>query len=1157
MLKNRAIFAKDPTTYKLPNDGVSAVGNPTTLEEWNVLAYELSNFVCQGEYEHGLQLILTTFLDNRDKSKQPAAWVSGFYGSGKSHFVRVLEHLWKNTELPQGGNARALATSLSQDIRDSLTELSIAGNREGGLWAAAGALSTGSVKSVRLALLGIILKSANLPEQYAPARFVVWLAQQGYYRDVKATVERKGSSLEHELKHMYMSSMLAESLLEVDPQFASNTTEARSFLKAQYPPKEDISENELLDMIADVLALQSKTPGKLPCTLLIFDELQQYLGDDNQKTVQLQTIVEACSARFENKLLFLATGQADMLADAQLQKLHGRFTVRISLSDNDVQQVVREVVLSKQPVYETEVREILKEASGEIRRQLAGSKIAPEERDQEHLVADYPLLPTRSRFWERLLRSINSLGLAGQLRTQLRITYEAIRHVADAPLGTVVAGDFIYNQLKSEMLQSGVLLRDIATVIEQVNDGTADGLLSSRLCATIFLLSKLETSGDLASGLTATVETLADLLVEDIRDINANTRLRQAIPPLLQRLVDSGRVMHIGDEYRLQTREGSEWEQDFQRRRTNIANNLARVADERAEAFESAVRKTLKIPRLTQGASKTPRDYELHFDSRIPPAISGKVPVWVRDGWSVTARNVLDEARSAGVDSPIVFLFLPKQDVDALKQAISEYLAAKETLETHQSPATDAAKEAENAMKSRCQSFLRKRDALINEIVNHAQVYQGGGNEVTQGSLVESVKKAIEDSLVRLFPKFALADHGSWETVVRRCTQGGADPLAVVGYSGAVNDHAASREMLPFIGGSGKKGSEIRKYCEGAPYGWPRDAVDGILLSLLGEHFVRAARNGDPVALKDLNQQQLGQVDFFLENISLGKQQIIGVRGLLTKLGMPPKNNNEAELISQALHMLIDLAKRAGGDAPLPARPSTEALNQLQMAGGNDQFLKVYQERDELQKNFSAWTAIHQKIELRAPRWQELTRLFFHASSLPVFTEVEPQRHAILQNRSILVEPDPVLPLLNKVAATLRQALLDKHRRLVAAQEQESKVLEHLSEWQSLSEAKRQSLLRQAGLGPVENLVFSTNEELLATLDATPLANWEDKIAALKGRVQTVREEAAKYLLPKESFEKVIPAAATIRTLAETEAYLNTLRAAIVEHIEAGHTVII
>ena len=87
MLKNRDIFLKDPTTYVLPNNGVAQVINPATNEEWKVLRYELAQFVCEGEYQRGLQLILATYLNNINETKQPAIWVSGFYGSGKSHFV--------------------------------------------------------------------------------------------------------------------------------------------------------------------------------------------------------------------------------------------------------------------------------------------------------------------------------------------------------------------------------------------------------------------------------------------------------------------------------------------------------------------------------------------------------------------------------------------------------------------------------------------------------------------------------------------------------------------------------------------------------------------------------------------------------------------------------------------------------------------------------------------------------------------------------------------------------------------------------------------------------------------------------------------------------------------------------------------------------------
>src|SRR5215218_8778394 len=102
MTTNREVFVTDPTTNPLPNDGVANVGRPQTSEEWHVLEWELRNFVCTGEYERGLERVLSTFLAHLDRDKQPAVWVSGFYGSGKSHFARVLEHLWADQPLPSG-----------------------------------------------------------------------------------------------------------------------------------------------------------------------------------------------------------------------------------------------------------------------------------------------------------------------------------------------------------------------------------------------------------------------------------------------------------------------------------------------------------------------------------------------------------------------------------------------------------------------------------------------------------------------------------------------------------------------------------------------------------------------------------------------------------------------------------------------------------------------------------------------------------------------------------------------------------------------------------------------------------------------------------------------------------------------------------------------
>src|SRR5260370_15443347 len=163
-----------------------------------------------------------------------------------------------------------------------------------------------------------------------------------------------------------------------------------------------------------------------------------------------------------------------------------------------------------------------------------------------------------------------------------------------------------------------------------------------------------------------------------------------------------------------------------------------------------------------------------------------------------------------------------------------------------------------------------------------------------------------------------------------------------------------------------------------------------------------------------------------------------------------------------------------------------------------------------------------------------------HSLTLPIANEVDPQVTAIKDSRTLLDDPDPVSPLLNKVTAALRTELQKARKRLIEAQEREIKTLEAFQEWQSLAVADRQSILKQNALGPVPQLNIGTDEELLATLDATPLAAWEDKIAAPPGRVKRVREETARLLLP-EAVRISIPQA-TLKSVDEVDTYLTKLR---------------
>src|ERR1019366_17363 len=131
LMLNRDIYQKDPSTRKLLNEGVASVNDDKTNQALSVLRYELETFVCDGQYERGLEHILNIYLKNIEQAEQPAVWVSGFYGSGKSHLVKMLRALWVDSAFEDGATARGIAT-LPQSVSDQFKELTIQAKRHGG-----------------------------------------------------------------------------------------------------------------------------------------------------------------------------------------------------------------------------------------------------------------------------------------------------------------------------------------------------------------------------------------------------------------------------------------------------------------------------------------------------------------------------------------------------------------------------------------------------------------------------------------------------------------------------------------------------------------------------------------------------------------------------------------------------------------------------------------------------------------------------------------------------------------------------------------------------------------------------------------------------------------------------------------------------------------
>ncbi len=1144
-MKNQEIYQRDPASRKLLNEGVANVNDHN--EE--VLRFELETFVCDGQYQKGLENILNTFLDNirRGAPQQPGVWVSGFYGSGKSHLVKMLQTLWCNVGFKDGATPLGVAT-LPQSIQDLFKELSVEVKRHGGLHAAAGTLKANDdSNSVRSALLAIIFKSVGLPAKYHLASFVMWLAEEGLLDLLREQVEKAGRTWEKEVQRLHVSEVIRQGLVKLRPQLFFDEKTCADTLRNQFPSGKDVSNDEMVQAIRQALTKDAK----FPLTLIILDEVQQYIGTSAERSIDVQEAVEACSKMIGGKLMFIGTGQTAVTGTSNLKKLEGRFTQRIELSDTDVEAVIRKVILAKKPEVIKPVADVMEQNLGEISRHLSGSALAHRQDDIAHFPQDYPILPVRRRFWDNTLRVLDQTGTDSQLRNQLTMIHKAIQSNLDQPVGHVVAGDYLYFDSAVKLQQACILPRK---VYEETMSGyasaDAEQKLLARACGLVFLINKLIGSNT-EVGLKADVDTIADLLVEDLTA--GSSVLRSKLPKLLD---DSSLLIKVGDEYRIQTEESALWNNEFLSQQGRLTSEDHRIHAERDDRVKQRFNAQVKQRNLTHGAAKVSRDISPVFDAELPKDHDKKIYVWVRDGWSVDENSVRAEALQAGSKSPTLFVFIPKRSADDLRNALIDLKAAETTLQIRGVPNSPEGNEACAAMKTILQAAQGRVDQLLKEALAGAKVYQGGGTEIVGNSLQEMVLEAAENSLQRLYPKFSSADHPGWDKVYAKAKQGAPDALVAVGDSGEAANNPVCKEVLGYIA-AGKTGAELRTNFLESPYGWAQDAVDGALQTLLNAGLIRALdEKNRPVEPQALERKAVGRTQFRVEATTISTKQRIAIRKVFQAVGISATSNQEHLAVTPFIDKLKILIEKSGGEAPKPESPDASLIEQIRLAVGNEQLLQIYNRRVDLCQFIADWEKIAKLIDKRWPAWLQLQELARQSNGLQNAETYRIQVKNIEDQRMLLDDPDSIAPLVKALSQQLRDELnrLDgQYKELHAAGMSRLQADEN---WQQLEPEEKNRLLagQKLSLAFQPKVEVQTTTQVLNSLQRLALSQFYDQIAALPGRFNTVLEQAAELCEPKTQFVSV--PRRTLKTVDDVDAWAEEVKTQLKSALGNGPVVV-
>jgi len=1138
---NRDVFSTDPDTYPLANEGVAKLSFPVAGEQIAVLRGELSSFVCDGAYADGLIRIVERFCSaHASNTDIPGVWISGFFGSGKSHLAAMLGGLWENRTFTDGTTPESvIIQGLPAELKAALAELRAAAKRAGGVLVAGGTMGRGS-NDPAIAVAELVLKAVGLPSDPRIAEVALWLGTEGILEGVRT---RLGSEFDEELRTFALSTDLAEAILAEKPQLAPDADTLIDRLVSTFPDRSAVpmSVDAMESLIDRALRLGR---SHLPLTLIILDELQQFLQQRPDQTLKVQSIAERLASNFKGRIMLVATGQQALTQVDYLQKLLDRFPVTVQLRETDIDSVIRKTVLAKKPEAMPALEARLAGASGEINRQLAGAKIRHTAADEKLAPLDWPLLPARRRLWEYILRELDSTQMRSSLRGQLRTTLDAARAYASRPLGTAVPTDFLYRSIASDAVNAGELPRETYERIETLRATGGDKAIEARVLALVFLLARI--AGDVERhGVLTTADTIADLLIEDL---GSGHSIRADVPAALSRLADAGAVIETATGWRLQTKESAEWDQQFKAEARARAADPSEATRLRRELMTASLDKLLADARsVPQGATKEQRLIR-RIGPDEPTPSDGAVIVRQYNGYDASLKDVEATIAAAGVNDPTIYLLVPALEGEALSRALQTKAAAESVLSQRGLAATDDGRQAREAMQARARQAGAEANAIIDQATKQTCIELAGGAVVDGITPAVALKTAAYRAVQRLYDKFDEGDNANWGSAFAAAKAKDPAALKKVGFDGPPDQHSIGKVMLGMIG-AGIKGADIRAKLAGPPYGWNGDAIDAMVLMLARDHLTVTDASGQPVPnLADLPRANIGTVTFRMETAIVSAPDRIKVRSVITVAGVPVTPSREADSLPDLFAKMEQAALAAGGTAPCPATPTVPGLDEARSAAGNARMLVVAKHGDEWKALLPTWKDDAAKIAARHGPFALLRQLVGQGAN-----DQAAGLKAVIEQRALLAEPDPVKPLLAAAADGLRSRLNGVVAKWQAAWDQAETALNTDPNWAKLSPEQRHELRAESHLLPMTLPKVDTAGAIATALDAGNLSAWEGAARAVQPRLDDVRFAAARLLEPK--IQQVRLSSKIIKDAAQLDAWLESARATIATKLADGPVV--
>ena len=797
----------------------------------NSLKQELSEYIITRE----LRRHFSTFFDNYSRAidrptDKIGVWISGFFGSGKSHFLKMLSYLLSNQEVCGKRVMDYFADKFDDPMMyaqavkcTSVPTESILFNID----------IVGPINKDKTAVLRVFAKMfynhcGFYGDDLKIAKLERFIEKQGKTQEFRDAFERINGSAWVDSRDAF--AFFEDDVVEVlQSVLGMSEQAARNWFNG-----EETNELSIEQLVADIKEYTDKKEKNFRLLFMV-DEVGQYIGDDGDLMINLQSLVEEIGTQCRGKVWVMVTSQEAIdsvvkISGDDFSKIQGRFNTRLSLSSSSVDEVIKKRILGKTEEAEMLLKMVYEKQHAVLKNLYTFNNPVKDIKgftSADEFAASFPLVPYQFIILQKVMTEIRKHGnsgkhFSGAERSMLSASQEASQKMQDKDENALVPFHLFYDTLLT-FLES-----PIRRVIDrcQAAADNYDGLEQEDVSVlkTLYLIRYID-------DIKANIDNIAILMIDDIR--TDKIELRAKITASLERLLSQNYISRNGDTYAFLTDEEQDVAIDIKNTVVDSANIIKSISD-------TVYGDIYPSKRYTYGKYVLP--YDQYIDEVLNGAASGgmrlRLVTVASDYYTAPIQRLVMDSKVN--NEAILLLSNETPYFDELEQAakIKKYVNNHNVSQMSESM-QDIVRKYQNlarTLEKRAKGYIEQAIADARVIV-HGEVLT-----ITTSSAKDKIEAAMRSLTESVYSKIGMVNHfyDSDANIVAILNGSEDDAMMLVG-TGANNEDALNEisQWLEMKQGalSVTMGDVQRRY-SAIPYGWREIDIAALVARLISKQKV-------------------------------------------------------------------------------------------------------------------------------------------------------------------------------------------------------------------------------------------------------------------------------------------------------------------------------